>query len=566
MSKKWAVVAADLERLQERLDAWRALPDHKYGELFQQLAALPERKLNALFPHTKGSIAVGWLVANHFNTGSKAYETLNHEPIIRIIRAGAQGPFAGLVKPFREAVDAYEAAWNALLKQAAPSSFNFEGFRVLNPFHLTHRMCGRLLGGVQKVISLFKQRDLEDLLHDQLRVIEIDDELTSGGRGATGLYHPDKKKIDISPEILEFTDGKGKLSGLPVAAELFIHEFGHHVHLTLLHPEARALWDGAWDEFREKKAVPPKEVARLIGQLKEWDWDLHGLLRSLNLDSRKKLELILRNPKAGDSLLEEDSLRLSPRGLSYFNTMDDPDVPEQRKNTSLAAVFGIGKSDPLLIPNLDQNKSPIGPALGIPSDYGATDEMEDFAETFVLFVTKPNLLSPTALFRMKQTLAISGLYGKQIMRVGYQPIRQFRRRRKDRNIKRKMRRRRWYQRNKSRLKTLRKQRYRALRRNPMWKSWQKKLRKERRQRRMIASDALKLWFVLPCEDGLLVGTFEGVSPNRDAIKVGVPGDGHTLVPIPEFAAQANFLDEEDEEMFWSTMDQAYDMEPCEFPS
>lgn len=55
--------------------------------------------------------------------------------------------------------------------------------------------------------------------------------------------------------------------------------------------------------------------------------------------------------------------------------------------------------------------------LEIVSDYGKTNEREDFAETFVAFMAAPEKLTPTAKFRMQQALSLSGFYNKPVMRL-----------------------------------------------------------------------------------------------------------------------------------------------------
>jgi hypothetical protein len=55
--------------------------------------------------------------------------------------------------------------------------------------------------------------------------------------------------------------------------------------------------------------------------------------------------------------------------------------------------------------------------LGIPTEYGRTNNREDFAETFLLFMVSPERLSETAKYRMQRALSLSGLYGKAVMRL-----------------------------------------------------------------------------------------------------------------------------------------------------
>jgi len=56
-------------------------------------------------------------------------------------------------------------------------------------------------------------------------------------------------------------------------------------------------------------------------------------------------------------------------------------------------------------------------SLEVVTDYGKTDKFEDFAETFMIFMAKPELLTPTAKFRMQRALSLTGLYGKPVMRL-----------------------------------------------------------------------------------------------------------------------------------------------------
>lgn len=53
--------------------------------------------------------------------------------------------------------------------------------------------------------------------------------------------------------------------------------------------------------------------------------------------------------------------------------------------------------------------------LGIVSDYGRTNEREDFAEAFVAFMIAPEKLTQEAKFRMQRALSLSGLYGKHVV-------------------------------------------------------------------------------------------------------------------------------------------------------
>lgn len=64
----------------------------------------------------------------------------------------------------------------------------------------------------------------------------------------------------------------------------------------------------------------------------------------------------------------------------------------------------------------DERKKVLDP-LEIVTEYGKTDKYEDFAETFMVFMSSPDRLTPTAKFRMQRALSLSGLYGKPVLRL-----------------------------------------------------------------------------------------------------------------------------------------------------
>lgn len=95
------------------------------------------------------------------------------------------------------------------------------------------------------------------------------------------------------------------------------------------------------------------------------------------------------------------------------------------------SVLGVGYSGGLGIsakdieeirkadPSIDQALNEAYTDLGVPSDYGKSNENEDFAESFAIFITDPSKLNEKALFRMKRTLWLSGFGGKPVMRLAH---------------------------------------------------------------------------------------------------------------------------------------------------
>lgn len=64
----------------------------------------------------------------------------------------------------------------------------------------------------------------------------------------------------------------------------------------------------------------------------------------------------------------------------------------------------------------DDRVSDMVKEYGLPTDYAGTNPKEDFAETFVAFLTGQRL-SPQARFRMQRALNLSGLLGKPVYRT-----------------------------------------------------------------------------------------------------------------------------------------------------
>ena len=60
--------------------------------------------------------------------------------------------------------------------------------------------------------------------------------------------------------------------------------------------------------------------------------------------------------------------------------------------------------------------------MDIPTEYGKTNQFEDFADTFVIFLTQPGRLTPTAKYRMQQVLSLSGFYGKPVKRLAHRAM------------------------------------------------------------------------------------------------------------------------------------------------
>jgi hypothetical protein len=118
-------------------------------------------------------------------------------------------------------------------------------------------------------------------------------------------------------------------------------------------------------------------------------------------------------------------------GKNYGVTVNDPTYMDtlERVETRFKVSLGVTESYTYqlgseevtqmkeLYPEIAKAADALLGQLEIVSDYGRTNEKEDFAETFVAFLAAPASLTPTAKFRMQRALSLSGFYNKPVMRL-----------------------------------------------------------------------------------------------------------------------------------------------------
>jgi hypothetical protein len=219
---------------------------------------------------------------------------------------------------FIDLVTDYRSVLQQIMNGVAPESFTYQGFKIVNTYRMSENLSRRVLEGVDYLVALFKKRGLDHLLDKGLSEIHLvpDNYYLSNPKGS-GEYFESDKVIILSGRIA--LEGVGRF--IEWVNEVFLHEFGHYIHLDYLAKEAKEAWDAGWDFQNADKPLSKKKIQEHI----------------LNLETV--------------------------------------------------------------------------------SDYGKTNEKEDFAETFVAFVAAPEKLTPTAKFRMQRALSLSGLYGKPVMRL-----------------------------------------------------------------------------------------------------------------------------------------------------
>lgn len=148
--------------------------------------------------------------------------------------------------------------------------------------------------------------------------------------------------------------------------------------------------------------------------------------------------------------------------------------------------------------------------------------------------------------------------------VVFRPKRNWKPKRRDRNITQRKKRKRWWKRNKFRLKIKRNQRRKQLRHNSMFKAWRKKRQKEKHKRRMRFAAEGRLpesWFifrdeVLPLDIDL--GYLLDYDPDTEELLIyDVDEEEQKVVPLDQFLSHSEFLEEADIDNFVLMMDQFY---------
>lgn len=339
--------------------------------------------------------------------------------------------------------------------QAGPEKFTYGPFKVHNPGRFSNEIVQKVLGAIDRVVGLFKARGVTSLLTETVKLIRIyygkDD--TTHGR-----YHAWDRSIDVSVQAVG--SSSARLWDVWVH-EVLLHEIGHHLHLSLLPPDAKAEWDAAWEpvdeaiqqqeaEIGRRFAVSPEDRRRFWEMLKANRGNLRPISSKLKGLDRVKFHEWLRKPHSDvPPLVTPKQLRWTTgphtQDLVTFLSMNRDELlgvsvyqetpwSEERKQEwydrrekRYLIRLGVEKAGnfPLLDPEAiedyrktDKTVSDALDALGIPSDYGRTNVKEDFAESFVAFMGNPSKLSDTARYRMQRTLSLAGLYGKPVMRLG----------------------------------------------------------------------------------------------------------------------------------------------------
>lgn len=354
----------------------------------------------------------------------------------------------------------------SLMNDTYPVRFKYLGFDVYNPQHFSRYTTKYMLEGIESLVQVFKKRHMLPALQDSLKriILQYDSHLTTSNAAA---YY-DKSDREISLFLVKPEDREEGHFGDWVV-EITIHEFAHHIYYAELDRGAKEFWDSGWDavyqaiqkDKQNKRSinlpVTKEDKSNFYDLLMKHKFDYKAVDSFLEGKEQIKYRHWLTDPTPGDFYPEDPALSwdknavvLTPHAkrLSKFlmdkqdwitnwqiNHADDPlfsaQMLEQEAQRAYIEQFnrymnmlGFGhyqfKSHPIIHPedlNEETEEDKAKAEIGLPTSYAGKNPSEDFAETLVAFLLKPERLSKYALYRIQRTLSLSNLYGKPIIQL-----------------------------------------------------------------------------------------------------------------------------------------------------
>ena len=365
-----------------------------------------------------------------------------------LLAAGRRRP--ATPNEIRELFKALQTALNALrvdaqkyLNTISPVRIKWGSIPVIVQDRMPTAIVKEMLAGIDYVVALFKRRGVEPLLQEALKKVHV--RWFDKGEGGIAYYRKRHRLIiltdgvrNVRPDFIE---------------KVALHEVGHLVHLDLMHPTAREAWNNGWrhveharSEVIERFHITEEKRATFWDLLVQHKGNLRAVARALTPLDKANLHHWLRHPLTGNPLVTPKQLRWMKDALRFFVKFfqDQSAWAEDRglwktdktyqsdllkAEDKLAAKMGLGINLDVYpqataqqikqFKELDPSVEQAIDALQLPADYARENPREDFAETFVIFMTKPEQLSEVARQRMKEALSLSNLYGKRILRVSY---------------------------------------------------------------------------------------------------------------------------------------------------
>lgn len=399
-----------------------------------------------------------------------------------VMNASGTGDYSGVfaqsrfVKPH---LDEVEKVFNRFLSRVYPAKFSYKGFKITNPHRMSEPLVQECRDGIAAMLAVFKKRGVDQMLINQVREIMLvpsvsAKEFNLAIKEPHGVYQPSRNRIVMSGDAIR-SGGVGRFMKNWVH-EVFLHEFGHHVHLTGMTDEARSFWNEGWAEVwkaenaaRERKSekqteyavIEQKDIQRFWKTFKAtgykasqaadqfsgvtfqkfWVWlQRAGFVnKRLNLtkQGKQRTTFLRRYPEDKQEWakryeqerrsLFHDYRDYYDEGLEQYEFEYEDILQALRVKDGMVDYakdiylqpeeIELVKSSDLDQLKVDSSVERRKDDLGIPSGYGRINPKEDFAETFVQWMVNPRKLSSVAQWRMGRAMWLSGYGGKPIMRL-----------------------------------------------------------------------------------------------------------------------------------------------------
>lgn len=184
----------------------------------------------------------------------------------------------------------------------APEKFSWRKLTIYNPSHINEGVLKKALDALEEGMELLKRRGLEDALYASLKGVYFTAEGykftgSSSGQNYTSAGHYTPNNQTITMVISQVDADKNARLIKRWFTEIFLHEFGHHIHLSYITRAAKEFWDSGWDlivkareEISRQNTISLDDMIGFVRLLDAARWDYPGVGRKLKgLDRAKYL-------------------------------------------------------------------------------------------------------------------------------------------------------------------------------------------------------------------------------------------------------------------------------------
>ena len=148
-------------------------------------------------------------------------------------------------------LDEFTGIIKGLMPEIAPAHFEYNGFKVVNEQRISNTTCHNLLGCVDFLLATFKKRGITELLLEGIKTVNlVPTNIIESKFG--GLYNPATRELTITT-----IKGDPRRVFIEWFNHIFLHEFGHYIHVYYLSKDAKASWDEPWDQGENPGSVSP---------------------------------------------------------------------------------------------------------------------------------------------------------------------------------------------------------------------------------------------------------------------------------------------------------------------